>query len=90
MSERVNSIRERLSQTFQPQQLDIVDDSAAHAGHEGAKHGGHFNVYIVSDAFDGKNPIQRHRMVYHALNDLMQGEIHALSIQAKTIHESNV
>lgn len=84
-AERVDMIRERLTQALSPSELEIQDDSAKHAGHEGAKGGGgHFNVQIVSEAFAGKNLLERHRMVYDALGDAMQSEIHALSIQAKT------
>ncbi len=88
-SDRVSMIRERLGASLNPEQLDIVDDSAKHAGHAGARGGGgHFNVSIVSQAFEGKSLIQRHRMVYDALGDAMQQEIHALSINARTPDEA--
>lgn len=80
MSERVALIEERLRATLAPDSLEIIDDSAAHAGHAGARDGGHFTVRIVSTAFAGKTLIQRHRLIYQAVADLMQGEIHALSI----------
>lgn len=84
MSEnRVEAIRQRLTEAFAPERLDIVDDSHKHAGHAGAQGGGHFSVHIVAEAFQGKKPIERHRMVYDALGDLMQSEIHALSIKAE-------
>lgn len=84
-AERVATIRERLQEALQPVSLEIQDDSAAHAGHEGAKAGGgHFNVSITAAAFAGKTPIQRHRMVYEALGTMMDHEIHALSIKANT------
>lgn len=84
-AERVATIRERLQEALQPVSLEIQDDSAAHAGHEGAKAGGgHFNVSITAAAFAGKTPIQRHRMVYEALGTMMEHEIHALSIKANT------
>ncbi|BCO30328.1 BolA family transcriptional regulator [Thiohalobacter sp. COW1] len=87
-AERVAMIRERLTAALQPEDLEIQDDSARHAGHEGAKGGGgHFNVRIVSPAFAGRNLLERHRMVYDALGDAMHSEIHALSIQAKTPEE---
>ena len=83
--ERVETIRVRLQAALQPVSLEIQDDSAAHAGHEGAKSGGgHFNVTITATAFVGKTPIQRHRMVYEALGVMMDGDIHALSIKADT------
>lgn len=90
MSEsRVAMIRERLTAAFTPIRLDIEDDSAKHAGHAGARGGGgHFNVSIVSTAFSGKSLLERHRMVYSAMGDAMQHEIHALSIQAKTPEEA--
>ena len=84
MSEREKLIKERLTAAFNPVQLDLVDESHKHAGHPGARAGGgHFVVTIVSDAFTGKTPLQRHRMVYDALGELMQKEIHALSISAR-------
>jgi len=89
MSERVETIRERLTAALAPSVLDIVDDSAKHAGHAGAQSGGgHFVVSLVSDAFAGKSLIQRHRMVYDALGEMMQNDIHALSIQAKSPDET--
>jgi BolA protein len=89
MSEnRSTMIRERLTRELDPLELEIVDESAKHAGHAGAASGGgHFIVHIVANAFEGKNLIQRHRMVYDAMDDMMQSEIHALSIHAKTPQE---
>lgn len=75
-------MRERLA-ALTPQSLDIADESAAHAGHEGARSGGgHYVLTIVSPKFDGQSTVARHRMIYVALGDLMQREIHALSIRA--------
>ena len=86
---RVAMIREKLTAALAPIHLEIQDDSAKHAGHVGARDGGgHFNVHIVSAAFAGKSPIERHRLVYGALGDAMQREIHALSIQAKSPDEA--
>lgn len=87
--DRAAAIRERLTQAFAPERLEIIDDSHKHAGHASAKGGGHFTVTIVSNAFDGKNLIQRHRMVYEAMGDLMQHEVHALSIKAETPNETH-
>lgn len=88
MSERIDMIRQRLTAALSPEQLDIVDESHLHAGHPGARSGGgHFVVTIVSDAFEGANPLKRHRMVYDALNDIMNTEIHALSIKAYSPQE---
>lgn len=86
MSDRVEKIRSVLQEALTPVQLDIGDDSAAHAGHAGAMQsgGGHFSTFIVADAFEGKSQVQRHQMVYRALGDLMQTDIHALIIRALT------
>jgi BolA protein len=88
-AERIEMIRERLITTLQPAELEIIDESAKHAGHAGAASGGgHFIVNIVASAFNDKTLIQRHRLVYDAVDDIMHREIHALSIQAKTPEES--
>lgn len=80
---RVEAIRSLLQTAFAPSVLEVIDDSHRHAGHEGAKDGrGHFTVRLVSAAFVGMAPLARHRAVYTALSDLMQTDIHALSIQA--------
>lgn len=85
---RVALIRERLTATFAPLELNIQDDSAQHAGHAGARGGGgHFSVRIVSGEFSGKSLVQRHRMVYDALGAAMRQDIHALSIQAQSPDE---
>jgi BolA family transcriptional regulator, general stress-responsive regulator len=87
VSAAVERMREKLA-TLSPAQLDITDDSASHAGHAGAKSGGgHFFLTIVSESFVGKSTVARHRMVYDALGDMMQREIHALSIKAYTAAE---
>lgn len=85
---RVAMIRERLNEVFAPQSLNIIDESHKHAGHASAGGAGHFVVEIVADAFAGKNLIQRHRLVYDALGDAMNTEIHALSIKASTPEET--
>lgn len=80
-------MRERL-QSLTPVSVNIRDDSALHAGHEGAKGGGgHYGLSIVAAAFNGKSLIQRHRLIYSALGDLMQKKIHALSIEAYSPEE---
>jgi len=82
-STRVAEIRARLEAAFEPDLLEIVDESQRHAGHAGARDGrGHFAVRIVSERFAGIKPLARHRMVYAALGSLMQTEIHALSVVA--------
>jgi BolA protein len=86
---RVERIRALLDAALSPQSLEVVDDSARHAGHAGARDGrGHFNVDIVSDAFAGVAPLARHRKVYAALGDMMETDIHALSIRARTPEEA--
>ena len=87
-AERITMIETRLNREFTPAALNIIDDSAKHAGHASAGGAGHFSVEIVSDAFAGKNLIQRHRLVYDALGDIMHSEIHALSIKASTPAEA--
>ena len=68
-----------------PSHLEIVDESHKHAGHEGARDGrGHFALDIVSDAFAGMAPLARHRRVYQAMGEMMNTDIHALSIRART------
>ena len=86
--QRVERIRALLTEALAPQSLDVADDSHKHAGHAGARGGqGHFGVDIVSSAFAGKLPLARHRLVYAALGDMMQTDIHALSIRARTPDE---
>ncbi len=65
-----------------PTSVDLFDDSARHAGHQGAGGGAHYRLQIVSPAFVGHTLLARHRMVHAALGDLMHGRIHALSIKA--------
>ena len=67
-------------QDLQPLELEIEDQSAAHAGHAGARSGAHFRLHLVSDAFTGLSRVQRHRMVYERLASLLQGRIHALTM----------
>jgi BolA protein len=89
MTERVETIKQKLNRAFEPQILELVDESHKHAGHKGNQGGGgHYLVTIVSDAFAGKSPVQRHRMVYDALGEMMQHEIQALGITARTPEEA--
>ena len=75
-------MQQRLS-ALKPESVEILDESGAHAGHAGAQSGGgHYQLVIVSRAFDGKPAQQRHRMVYDALGPMMKKEIHALAIKA--------
>ncbi len=87
-AQRVDLIRQALDSGLHPEALEIEDESHLHAGHAGARDGrGHFRVTIVSEAFAGLRPLQRHRRVYQALGELMDTDIHALSIQAYTPDE---
>jgi BolA protein len=82
MSARLDAIRAALA-VLEPSTLELTDDSHKHAGHEGARDGrGHFSLLIVSPAFRGLNPIARHRAVYAAVGELMNTDIHALSMRA--------
>jgi len=83
----IDVLRERLAQ-LSPTALEIRDDSARHAGHAGAKSGGHYAVSIVATRFAGLSTMQRHRLVYDAVGDLVQQGIHALSISARTPEEN--
>lgn len=84
---RIEQMRTLLA-VFQPTQIEIVDDSHKHAGHEGARSGGgHYTLHIVSTQFAGKPTLARHRMIYSALGDMMKQDIHALNIKAYTPQE---
>ena len=83
----IETMQARLA-ILKPAHIEIQDDSASHAGHAGAKSGGgHFFLTIVSDDFSGQITIARHRKIYDLLGDLMQSQIHALSIKAHTPDE---
>ena len=80
---RPERLADRLNHAFAPEYLDVVDDSRQHAGHAGAADGrGHFTVLVVSEKFTGLSTLQRHRLVFEAVGDMMSTDIHALSIQA--------
>ncbi len=86
--DRVATIRDRLEQALAPERLEIVDESHLHVGHAGAAAGGgHFAVTIVADTFRETPVLERHRMIYRAVGDLMPSTIHALSIHALTPEE---
>ena len=82
---RTDIIRVKLEEQFSPTKLNIIDDSAKHAGHAGATPGGesHFRIEIISKKFAGLSRVARHRLVNEALGDLFQQGLHALSIEAK-------
>ncbi len=89
-SSRLDRMRTLLTETLAPAALELTDDSHLHAGHAGARDGrGHFSVRIVAPSFEGLRLIARHQLVYRALDDMMQTDIHALSITALTPDEAN-
>jgi BolA protein len=80
---REERIRAAVTAALQPTLLELVDESAMHAGHAGAASGGsHFRMKIVSSQFDGLKLVMRHRLVYDSVHDMMRNEIHALAITA--------
>ena len=82
-SERRERLVRRLEESLRPDLLEVIDDSHRHAGHAGAADGrGHFTVLIVSQRFAGLGTLQRHKLVYEVVGDMMTTDIHALSIQA--------
>lgn len=86
--DRIALIEQALAK-LSPTVLTIQDDSHKHAGHAGARDGrGHFSVLIVSSSFDGLSSIKRHQLVYQALSGLLESDIHALAIKAKTPAEA--
>jgi BolA family transcriptional regulator, general stress-responsive regulator len=86
---RAERIVGELRQALHTDQVDLIDDSHLHAGHAGARDGrGHFRVRVVSADFDGLRTLQRHQLVYRSLGELMQTDIHALSITALTPDEA--
>ena len=91
MQANVDSVMASMEQRLaglEPDLLEIYDESAEHAGHAGARGGGgHYQVLIVSLRFQGQSRVTRHRMVYEALSEMMQQQIHALAITALTPEE---
>lgn len=82
---RDQKLRQRLEEAFNPRELLVKDQSRLHIGHEGAKGGkGHFEVTIVSTLFSDLSRVRRHQMIYDALSDLIESDIHALRIRAYT------
>ena len=86
----IDQIREKLTEKFNPDQLDVQDESHLHAGHMGARPEGetHFKVTIVSTAFEGHSRVQRHKMVYDTLSEELSGPFHALALKTKTPGEN--
>ncbi len=87
MTDLREQLRSALERELAPVALEIIDDSARHAGHAGASEGGHFRVALVSGAFSGRPQLERHRLVYAAVAPLMSRGVHALSIEAQAPEE---
>lgn len=85
-TDTVTLIRKSLTQALNPVLITINDESHLHQNHPGAKMsgGGHYQIHVVSSAFEGKSSVRRHQMIYEALGDLMKHAIHAISIKAET------
>lgn len=81
------ALRSALEGSLAPRSLEILDDSARHAGHAGAQEGGHYRVRLVAEAFRGRSQLERHRLVYAAVAPLMKGSVHALNIDARAPDE---
>jgi BolA family transcriptional regulator, general stress-responsive regulator len=84
----MDQLRTAIERALTPRSLEIIDDSARHAGHAGARAGGHFRVTLVAEAFRGRSRLERHRLVYDAVAPLMQDGVHALNIIARTPDET--
>ena len=87
-----DTIKDKLTKSFNPSHLEVIDESYKHAGHAGAaahaadnpdSRESHFHVVITSDAFDGMSRLARHRAVMAVLDDLMESKVHALSLEFK-------
>jgi BolA protein len=88
MTSRASRIEARLRETFMPAVCQLTDESAAHAGHAGAASGGsHFRLRLVSAKFEGLSRINRQRLVYDCLRDMMLTEIHALAMTTEAPSE---
>jgi BolA family transcriptional regulator, general stress-responsive regulator len=81
------ALRTALERQLAPVELQVEDESALHAGHAGAREGGHFRVRVVSDRFRGLPRLARHRLVYEAVEPLLGRGVHALAIEARTEDE---
>ena len=87
--QRIAHMKALLAASLAPVECQVEDDSALHAGHAGAASGGgHYRLRLVSSRFEGQPRVARHRLVYDALHDMMQDDIHALAITALTPTEA--
>ena len=82
-------ITQKLTEAFAPARLEVIDESHQHVGHAGHRPGGetHYRVYIVSEAFQGKSRLERHRMINETLSSELKGGVHALAIHASAPRE---
>jgi len=87
MMDMREQLRSALEKELSPLSLEIIDDSARHAGHAGAREGGHFTIALVSKLFSGRAQLERHRLVYAAVAPLIGRGVHALSIRAQSPEE---
>lgn len=87
-SPQVEQLRLALERSLTPSSLEIIDDSGRHAGHAGAREGGHFRIRVTAAAFAGRSQLERHRLVYEAVGPLMGHGVHALSIVARSPEEN--
>ncbi|MCF6219365.1 MAG: BolA family transcriptional regulator [Gammaproteobacteria bacterium] len=83
MSNRIERITAALEAAYKPCVLEVIDDSHQHAGHASAGGKGHFTIKIIADAFREQSLIQRHRMIHTTLAELLESDIHAISIKAR-------
>ena len=92
MSPRATRLHTLLTAAFTPARLEVVDDSAKHAGHAGATAGGetHYSVLIVSDRFEGQGRVARHRLVHAVLDPEFEGGLHALALTLRTPAEQKL
>ena len=88
MSVSASDIEAALRAALAPTELEVHDDSAAHAGHAGAREGRHFSLRVTSERFNGLSRGARHRVVYDALRNLIPQGIHALAIDARAPGDS--
>lgn len=88
---RAERMKKLLTEQFSPKLVSVIDDSARHEGHAGARPGGqtHYTLQLVSSAFEGKSRVERQRLVYHALSEEFASGLHALSLDLKTPAEAD-
>jgi len=85
-----SKIEKKLKEYFNVNTLQIIDESHKHANHKKDTQGGHFKLLIISEDFENVSLIKRHQLIYDALSDMIKIDIHAISINAKTVKESHL